>query len=67
MGKELVVTLGGGTTVRLNGALADRELVSVTWTVKLLGPVAVGVPEIAPVAGARDNPAGNEPEEIDQV
>jgi hypothetical protein len=67
LGKELVVTLGGGTTIRLNGELADRELESVTWTVKLLVPVAVGVPEIAPVAELRDKPAGKVPEEMDQV
>lgn len=67
LGRELVVTLGGSTTVRLNGVLADSELASVTWTVKLFGPTAVGVPEIAPVAELRDNPAGKVPEEIDQV
>jgi hypothetical protein len=67
LGNELVVTLGGGTTVRLNDALADRELESVTWTVKLLVPVAVGVPERAPVDELRANAAGKLPEETDQV
>ena len=39
---------------------------SVTVTVKLAVPLAVGVPEIAPVADARVNPAGKLPDVIDQ-
>ena len=66
MGKEVVVTLGGGTTVRPSGALADTEFASVIWTVKVLVPVTVGVPEITPVAGARDKPVGKVPDETDQ-
>jgi hypothetical protein len=40
---------------------------SLSNTVKLLVPVAVGVPEISPVAGARVRPAGRLPDEIDHV
>ena len=54
-------------TVMPSAAEAVLELASVTLTVKLLVPVAVGVPEIAPVLAANDRPAGNEPEVIDQV
>ena len=54
-------------TVMLSDFEAVLELASVTLTVKLLVPVAVGVPEITPVLAANDRPAGNEPELIDQV
>jgi hypothetical protein len=67
LGREVVVTLGGGITVRLNGVLAVTEFESVTCRVKLLVPAAVGVPEITPVAGARDKPTGKVPEMTDQV
>jgi hypothetical protein len=40
---------------------------SVTATVKLDVPFAVGVPEITPVAGASVSPAGRLPEAIDHV
>lgn len=40
---------------------------SVTVTVKLEVPVAVGVPEIAPVAAAREMPAGRLPVVTDQL
>jgi hypothetical protein len=65
LGKELVVTLGGGTTVRLRGVLAVAEFESVTWTVKLLVPLADGVPEIAPVDELRDKPEVKVPEMTD--
>jgi hypothetical protein len=42
-------------------------LLSVTVTVKLNVPPAVGVPEITPLAPARTNPAGRLPELTDQV
>jgi hypothetical protein len=61
-----VIPLGGRATVRLRGALAVTELASLTCTVKLLVPVAVGVPVMAPVAEFRDKPAGRVPEERDQ-
>jgi hypothetical protein len=42
---------------------------SVTFTVKLMGPVTLplGVPEIAPVLVFRISPAGNEPTLIDHA
>jgi hypothetical protein len=46
---------------------AVAALASVTCTVKLLVPVAVGVPEITPVPDARVSPAGKAPEMIDQL
>ena len=54
-------------TVRLSALVAVSELASVTCTVKLAVPVAVGVPEMVPVLDARVNPAGKLPERIDQV
>ena len=58
---------GGGTTVMLSAFVADSELASVTCTVKLIVPATVGVPEIMPVLGASERPAGREPTETDQV
>src|SRR5579864_6600678 len=52
---------------RLRACVAATELASVTRTVKLLVPVAVGVPEITPVPAASDNPAGKVPEAMDQL
>jgi hypothetical protein len=51
----------------LRAFVADAEFASVTCTVKLVVPVAVGVPEMTPVLGARESPAGREPTEIAQV
>jgi hypothetical protein len=42
-------------------------LLSLTVTVKLKVPVAVGVPEMTPLPPASVNPAGRLPEVIDQV
>ncbi len=42
-------------------------MLSVTCTVKLLVPNAVGVPEITPVLDASKRPVGRVPEAIDQV
>jgi hypothetical protein len=68
LGKEVVVMLGGpAVTVMPRALVAEMELESVTWTVKLLGPTVVGVPEIAPEAELRDKPAGKVPEVIAQV
>ncbi len=36
-------------------------LESATWTVKLVVPVPVGVPVMAPVEAFTDNPAGSDP------
>jgi hypothetical protein len=51
----------------LRFVVAVARLTSLTWTVKVLVPVAVGVPEIVPVAGLRVRPAGRLPEVMDQV
>ena len=40
---------------------------SVTCAVKLEVPIAVGVPEMTPVALVSDSPAGSEPLDIDQL
>jgi hypothetical protein len=42
-------------------AVCGMDALSVTSTVKLAAPAAVGVPEIAP-AVLNDNPAGNAPD-----
>ena len=61
------VTVVAPLTVRLSDLAAISELASVTCTVKLVVPMAVGVPEITPVLEARLSPAGNAPTETDQV
>ena len=64
---ELVVTLTGVTldaTVMLSTLLAVCAVgvvESLSCTVKLNAPEAVGVPEMTPVDAARVNPVGNEP------
>jgi len=63
----VVVTEGGGTTVRLKDLLVVSEFESITCTEKVLEPVAVGTPEITPVPGAIVNPAGRVPDVMDQV
>jgi hypothetical protein len=52
--------------LRLVEALCAGELESVTFTVNDDVPAAVGVPLICPEL-LRVNPAGNVPEEIDQL
>jgi hypothetical protein len=42
-------------------------VLSVTWTMNVLAPAVVGVPEIIPVPDASDKPAGKLPEETAQV
>ena len=68
-GKEVVVIVGGGVDaiVKLRAFAPVSDLASVTCTVKLLVPIPVGVPEITPVLGASDNPAGSAPEVMDQL
>jgi len=51
----------------LNPIVAFWELASVTCTVKLLVPEAVGVPEITPVPLFKLSPLGSAPVVIDQV
>jgi hypothetical protein len=58
---ELTTIVNAWVTVR--GGLAE----SVSWSVKLLVPMAVGVPEITPVLEFRVSPAGSEPLMMDQV
>jgi hypothetical protein len=52
--------------LKLAVALVAGEPESVTFTVKLEDPVAVGVPVIVPPAESV-KPAGNDPEEMLQV
>ena len=47
--------------------IATLEFASTTWTVKLLVPVAVVVPEITPVEEFKEMPEGNAPEASDQL
>jgi len=54
-------------TVILSDFVAVLDLASFTWTVKLLTPVPVGVPEIVPVLDASASPAGKLPETMDHV
>jgi hypothetical protein len=54
-------------TTILSAFDAVLEFASVTVTVKLLVPVAEGVPEITPVLAVSDKPAGKDPELIDHV
>jgi hypothetical protein len=65
----VVATLiGGGLTVSFSVTLFVRGVVLESLTVKVIAvaaAVAVGVPEIAPVA-ARVSPAGRAPEVTDQ-
>ncbi len=54
----------------LSGSLPVGVPGSVTWTVKLVTPVPVGVPEITAVFDVLDDnasPVGSEPEAMDQV
>jgi hypothetical protein len=73
LGSELVTTLrGAAVMVMLRAAVAVAPVgcsASVTFTVKLIGPVTlpVGVPEIAPVLEFNDSPAGKLPALIDHV
>ena len=57
-GSVVVVMLGSGAIAMLKARVALWELASVTWTVKLLVPEAVGVPEMSPVLVLTDNPTG---------
>ncbi len=50
-----------GAIAMLSAALADAAAASVTWTVKLAVPAAVGVPAICDPF--KLSPAGSEPDE----
>jgi hypothetical protein len=56
----VVIPKAGGLMVSDNAAVADADALSVTRTVKVLDPAALGVPDMVPPA-ARLNPAGNVP------
>ena len=68
-GRELVETVKGGglPIVICKLACAEMEVVwSVTVTMKLQVPVAVGVPLMTPLDVSRDNPGGKLPLETVQ-
>jgi len=65
-GNEAVVMVkAGAPIVNDSGAVVDTDALSVTLTVKLDGPAAVGVPAIVPPL--RFNPAGSVPVATDHV
>ena len=69
-GREVVLTESGAEETvidRLAEAVLAGLLESVTCTVKLEVPAAVGVPVMAPVEALRLSPAGSEPLVSDQV
>ena len=59
-GSVVVVIFGGAgmTMVIDNACVSDCDKLSVTCTVKLNVPAAVGVPEIPPVEESKFNPGG---------
>ena len=57
---DVVITRAGGLTLTDSAAVAVADALSVTRTVKLLDPAAVGVPASVPPAAIL-NPAGSEP------
>jgi len=72
LGKEVVVmegvvVEGAALTVRVRALVAACAFESETLTVKLLVPVPVGVPEMAPMFGASARPAGKVPDAMAQV
>lgn len=64
---EVVVIVSVGFIVNANALDCVAEAASVTVTVKLAVPAAVGVPEIAPVEALSVRPAGRDPPVIDQL
>ena len=56
----MVIAKAAGLMVSDNAAVAVADVLSVTRTVKLLGPAVLGVPDSVPPA-ARLNPAGKVP------
>jgi hypothetical protein len=63
--EDVVIFKGGAIMVSNNAAVADDDALSVTLTVKLEEPPAVGVPEI--VLPVSPNPPGSDPLEIVHV
>jgi hypothetical protein len=68
-GNDVVVIASWASMAMLRAAVAVALGVaeSWTWTVKLDVPVAVGVPEMTPVAVFKVKPAGSAPEMMLQV
>ena len=69
-GSEALIDNGAGpatTSERATDLLCAGLPESVIVAVKLAVPLAVGVPEIKPVVGARVSPAGRLPAVMDQV
>ena len=58
----MLTTGAGFTTIDNDLAAVVTLLASLVVTVKVKVPVAVGVPEITPVAAAKDRPPGNAPD-----
>ena len=56
----------GALIFKVSAAVSDCDPASVTFTVKLAVPAAVGVPEIVPPA-ERFRPAGSDPADTDHV
>jgi hypothetical protein len=64
----VIVSAVGATTIAVVAEAVCVGLpLSVTAAVKVDVPLWVGTPEMIPVDGARDNPAGNLPVAIDQM
>jgi hypothetical protein len=63
--EEVLMPNAGALMIRDRAVLAEPEALSVTLTVKLDDPAAVGVPEIVPPE--RLSPAGSDPVAMDQV
>jgi len=58
--EEVGIDNGGGATVSEIDAVAVADALSLTFTVKLAGPAALGVPDTVPPAD-KLNPAGSVP------
>ena len=56
---DVLMPRAGALIVSVSAAVADTDALSVTFTLKLLGPAVVGVPDIVPPA--RLNPDGKDP------
>ena len=63
--EEVVIVKAGALIINDKAAVADPVALSVTLTVKLDDPTAVGVPDIVPPE--RLNPAGSDPLATDHV
>jgi hypothetical protein len=66
-GSDDVDTVRAGALIVIDSAaVAEADVLSVAFTVKLATPAAVGVPDIVPPA-ERLNPAGSDPLDTDHV